>query len=79
MRRASTAGVTFPRPRGTNFLDARSIAQPFIPEAWSPRGISKIEARGKFFFAGADKVLLKGVSYGPFAPDEHGVQVPDAA
>ena len=59
-------------------MDARSIAQPFIPEAWSPRGISKIEARGKFFFAGADKVLLKGVSYGPFAPDEHGVQFPDA-
>ena len=37
----------------------------------------KIEARGKFFFSGADKVFLKGVSYGPFAPDEQGSQFPD--
>jgi GT2 family glycosyltransferase len=45
---------------------------------WSPRGIGKIEARGKFFFMGAEKVLLKGVSYGPFAPDALGMQFPDA-
>ena len=37
----------------------------------------KLEARGKFFFSGADKVFLKGVTYGPFAPDALGTQFPD--
>ena len=37
----------------------------------------KLEARGKFFFSGTDKVLLKGVTYGPFAPDAQGTQFPD--
>ena len=36
----------------------------------------KLEARGKFFFSGADKVLLKGVTYGPFAPDRARLPVP---
>jgi len=39
----------------------------------------RIEVRGKFFFSGADKVLLKGVTYGPFAPDANGVQCPPPA
>jgi glycosyltransferase involved in cell wall biosynthesis len=39
----------------------------------------KLEARGKFFFAGAEKILLKGVTYGPFAPDGSGTQFPDPA
>jgi len=36
-----------------------------------------LEARGRFFFAGPEKVLLKGVTYGPFAPADSGDQFPD--
>src|SRR3989442_1366846 len=39
----------------------------------------KVEARGRFFFAGAEKVLLKGVTYGPFAPTNSGQQFPNPA
>jgi fructose-1,6-bisphosphatase II len=35
------------------------------------------QARGKFFFSGADKVLLKGVTYGPFAPNVAGEYLPE--
>ncbi|HKW91532.1 MAG TPA: glycosyltransferase [Methylomirabilota bacterium] len=37
---------------------------------------SRLEVRGKFFFAGDDKVPLRGVTYGPFAPDENGYRYP---
>jgi GT2 family glycosyltransferase len=39
----------------------------------------RLEARGKFFFAGAEKVQLKGVTYGPFEPrsTEHGFPDPE--
>ncbi len=36
----------------------------------------KAEVRGKFFFRGEEKFFLKGVSYGPFAPADHGSQFP---
>jgi len=36
-----------------------------------------LEARGKFFFAGSEKVLLKGVTYGPFPPASSGDRFPD--
>src|SRR2546427_10330563 len=36
-----------------------------------------LEARGRFFFDGAQKVLLKGVTYGPFAPLSSGHHFPD--
>jgi len=39
----------------------------------------RLEARGKFFFAGAEKVVLKGVTYGPFAPDRDGYEFPEHA
>ena len=32
--------------------------------------------RGKFFFRGEEKFFLKAVSYGPFAPADHGAQFP---
>ena len=35
-------------------------------------GVSRPVVRGKFLFAGQDKLLLRGVTYGPFRPDEHG-------
>jgi glycosyltransferase involved in cell wall biosynthesis len=36
----------------------------------------RLEVRGKFFFAGDDKVPLRGVTYGPFAPDAGGYRYP---
>ncbi len=56
-------------------MSPRSIAVPSTNA--SPDWPGKLEARGKFFFSGADKVLLKGVTYGPFAPDGLGTQFPD--
>ncbi|HYS16541.1 MAG TPA: glycosyltransferase, partial [Candidatus Binatia bacterium] len=54
--------VAFPASGG---LEARSLSS------------ERLEARGKFFFAGSEKVRLKGVTYGPFAPDGRGDQFPD--
>jgi GT2 family glycosyltransferase len=53
-------------------LDTRSRA---IRRA-QPGGHARLEVRGKFFFAGDDKVPLRGVTYGPFAPDADGYQFP---
>ena len=35
--------------------------------------------QGKFFFRGAEKLYVRGVTYGTFRPDDKGVQFPDAA
>jgi len=59
-------------------VQARAVA--FPPSGGNQaRSLSseRLEARGKFFFAGSEKVLLKGVTYGPFAPAESGDQFPD--
>lgn len=55
----------------------RTIDAPAPRELRRPQASGRLEARGKFFFCGGEKVLLKGVSYGPFAPDAAGVQFPD--
>jgi len=36
-------------------------------------------ANGKFIFRGDEKLFLRGVTYGPFAPGADGTQFPDAA
>src|SRR5262245_55559782 len=36
----------------------------------------RFAARGKFFFRGADKFVLRSVTYGPFAPGPDGAQFP---
>jgi glycosyltransferase involved in cell wall biosynthesis len=60
-------------------VPSRSIAVSSVPgSSPSPTG-TRLEARGKFFFAGAQKVLLNGVTYGPFAPSASGEQFPDEA
>src|SRR5262249_17480027 len=57
-----------------------SMAVPQGPEARAEsREVERLETRGKFFFSGAEKVFLKGVTYGPFAPDGSGTQFPDPA
>src|SRR5229473_1598378 len=53
----------------------RSIAPPLsVGGHGVPEWRGKLEARGKFFFSGTEKILLKGVTYGPFAPDAFGSQ-----
>lgn len=37
-----------------------------------PRPLLPIRVRAKFFFEGEEKFFLKGVTYGPFAPDAEG-------
>ena len=57
--------------------ERRSIAGP--PPAKGEAGArwtGRVEARGRFFFSGAEKVFLKGVTYGPFAPDDLGERFP---
>lgn len=39
--------------------------------------LQKLRVQGKFFFAGATKVFLKGVSYGPFITGTHGAPLPE--
>src|SRR5260370_8599079 len=39
-------------------------------------GRPRLEVRGKFFFAGDEKVPLRGVTYGPFAPAADGYRYP---
>src|SRR5881409_3199999 len=50
----------------------RSIATRSAGGHGLPEWRAKLEVRGKFFFTGTQKILLKGVTYGPFAPDAFG-------
>jgi len=54
-------------------LDTRSRA---IRRAQPAGARTRLEVRGKFFFAGDEKVPLRGVTYGPFAPDADGYGYP---
>jgi glycosyltransferase involved in cell wall biosynthesis len=40
---------------------------------------NRVSRDGKFFRLGAEKFYVKGVTYGPFAPDRQGQPLPDAA
>lgn len=44
-----------------------------------PRALPPVRVHAKFFFAGDEKFFLKGVTYGPFAPDAEGHFVGDPA
>ena len=37
----------------------------------------KVKPSGKFFYLNADKFVLKGVTYGPFAPSAEGAPFPE--
>lgn len=39
--------------------------------------MSRLIARGKYLFDGADKFFIRGVSYGPFGPNSRGEQYPE--
>ncbi|NBV87770.1 MAG: glycosyl transferase, partial [Verrucomicrobia bacterium] len=40
--------------------------------ATSPQPLVPVQVRAKFLFEGENKFFLKGVTYGPFAPDAEG-------
>src|SRR5690348_3958983 len=50
-------------------------ALPSSPPIAPPAG--PIRVHGKFFFAGAVKHFVKGVTYGPFGSGSHGAQFPE--
>src|SRR3954468_2943982 len=56
---------------------------PDAPASTAPRPIvaplEPIRVRAKFFFEGDRKFFIKGVTYGPFAPDAEGHFVGDPA
>ncbi len=48
------------------------------PQSAAVAGLAPIRVRAKFFFEGERKFFLKGVTYGPFCPDENGDYLPPA-
>jgi O-antigen biosynthesis protein len=49
------------------------------PALGAAAALPPVRVEGKFFFAGDDKLYVKGVTYGPFAPGRHGAQFPPEA
>ena len=45
---------------------------PTATQLSAPPVLEAIRIRAKFFYAGDEKFFLKGVTYGPFAPDAEG-------
>ena len=54
---------------------------PATGDKQAPQPLQPVEVRAKFLFEGEQKFFLKGVTYGPFAPDAEGFFVgnPDKA
>ena len=50
---------------------------PAAPSSAPPAALAPIRVRAKFFFEGEKKWFIKGVTYGPFAPDAEGHFVGD--
>ena len=56
---------------------AGAIARAETARTWpAEETVERFSARGKFFFRGSEKVFLRSVTYGPFAPGEDGSQFP---
>lgn len=45
---------------------------PLVPPARPSRALPRPTVRGKFFFQGEQKLYVRGVTYGPFAPTDDG-------
>ena len=63
-----------------------SITEPAVPEPHHPKSgrsrrtepaTNRVRRDGKFFRLGADKFFVKGVTYGPFAPNSRGENLPE--
>jgi hypothetical protein len=51
-------------------------ADPAVGQAAKPASLARVVADGKFLRAGDERFLVKGVTYGTFAPDAQGSQFP---
>src|SRR5688572_21794402 len=51
-----------------------SLAPPLVRA--DRRALQPVRVDGKFFRSGAEKWFVRGVSYGPFAPDDSGLFLP---
>lgn len=57
-------------PAGERRQSDPTLARYLIPSRRRSVLTHRIEARGKFFFAGEEKFYVRGVTYGPFCPEE---------
>src|SRR5437867_6075820 len=74
----ATMGIC-PIPRGVGQVRHVTTAAPAALEAREetmPATNSRVVANGKFLRAGDERFLIKGVTYGTFAPDAAGYQFP---
>ena len=79
-RRATFAALqsAVPAPSRAPQEDERS-ARPLVVAPAPPQeqvAQDRPSVRGKFLYAGAEKLLLRGVTYGTFGPDDEGRQFP---
>jgi O-antigen biosynthesis protein len=56
---------------GARFHEPRSVG--------TARAAERVRVSGKFFRAGGERWLLKGMTYGPFAPNRAGQHLPESA
>src|SRR6266850_5587494 len=78
---ASTQEGACGKPSGASQMttvEIDKVATRSLPVAAADRP-GPLRVQGKFFFAGADKHFIKGVTYGPFAKADHGAQFPESA
>ena len=54
-------------------------AGPDVRVRATPRSAARIVADGKFLRVGDERFLVKGVTYGTFAPDADGYQFPSCS
>jgi hypothetical protein len=53
------------------------MATPIGPaDAAATRGFARPQVAGKFISVGGETLYVRGVTYGTFAPDEHGNEFP---
>lgn len=77
--------LPFPSPRQYPLLHRFAMGRwpmssvPLGRRVELPAHDAQLRAGGKFFFRGEEKVFLRGVTYGPFAPGEDGTPFPDRA
>jgi hypothetical protein len=65
------------QPAGRHAPDLSEPAPNDLPAPRSADADEPVRVQGKFFFAGERKHFVKGVTYGPFAPETHGAQFPE--
>jgi GT2 family glycosyltransferase len=73
-------------PRGTDVVMAQAgrsrdggepLRDPRPATGTTPSATHRPRVGGKFLFVGDDKLYVRGVTYGAFAPDAHGVDYPE--